>query len=133
MPIFAIMVIMRIPKDMMFMRSSLFFISPKEGRKLANMVTKKMILTNFASCSWSLDISVVRSAGSFIAIAINVMEITLMVKNLHGNQSFHCRNPWKTSNAIARVQNRDAIPAYKPIHGIASSGDFLDILLDRRK
>ena len=111
----------------MFMKSSLSFIPPKEGRNLANMVNKNQVPIDFTS---QLEISVVRSTGSFIAIAISVMDAALMVKNLQGNQSLRCRKPWKASATIARVQMRDAIATYNPTHDMASTGDF--IMLDSK-
>ncbi|KVH99869.1 hypothetical protein Ccrd_021899 [Cynara cardunculus var. scolymus] len=124
------MVMMRIAKAMMFVKSSLSSIPVKEGRKLDNMVNKKTILIDFTIQS-SLSGSSDRSTGSFSATAINVMEVALRVKNLHGNQSFRWRKPWKTSAAIARVQRRDAIATYSPTHGMASFVEF--ILLDKGK
>ncbi|KAI3696662.1 hypothetical protein L6452_29117 [Arctium lappa] len=77
------------------------------------------------------DMSVVRSIGSFVAIAISVMDAALMVKNLHGNQSLRCRKPWKTSAAIAKVQMRDATATYNPTHGMASFGECQVMLLHK--
>nr|GEU72458.1 hypothetical protein [Tanacetum cinerariifolium] len=104
------MAIKRIAHATMFTRSSLSSISPKEGRKLANIVIKKAMLYTLSS-EYAL-----RSTGSLIAIEISVIEIVLRTKNLFRNQSFHCRNPWKASTAIAKLQAKDALATYNPTH-----------------
>ncbi|GJY15024.1 hypothetical protein Tco_0385446 [Tanacetum coccineum] len=62
----------------------------------------------------SFEHGTVRSNGSFIAISISVIETSLRMKSLFGNQSLHCLNPWKESAAIARVQAKDAPTTYNP-------------------
>ncbi|KAI3696661.1 hypothetical protein L6452_29115 [Arctium lappa] len=91
------------------------------------MVNKNKMLINFTLRSFTLGNSVVRSTSSFIVIAMSVVDVALMVKNLQGNQSLRCRKPWKTSAAIARVQMRDATATYNPINSmaIASNGYFV--------
>ncbi|GJY64327.1 ATP-dependent DNA helicase PIF1-like protein [Tanacetum coccineum] len=116
---FTEMVIKRIAHATMFTKSSLSSVSPKEGRKLANMVNKKHMLTTFPLKTSKLV--VFRSTGSFIAIAISVIETVLRTKNLFGNQSFHCRNPLKALTAIARVEAKDAPATYNPTHDMTSS------------
>ncbi|GKE46432.1 hypothetical protein Tco_1477690, partial [Tanacetum coccineum] len=75
----------------------------KFEENIADLFTKKLPIKDHQ-----------RSTGSFIAIAISVIETSLRMKSLFENQSLHCRNPWKELAAIARVQSKDAPTTYNP-------------------
>ncbi|GER47782.1 glutamate-ammonia-ligase adenylyltransferase [Striga asiatica] len=100
---------------------SLSSMDPKDGMKLAIAVDMRTRLLTRESLSLIPGIRVVRSTGSFMAIARTVREKALREKYLHGTQSFLFRMALTASTAMASEQAAEAAAVNMPIHGIGDS------------
>ncbi|KAL6008177.1 hypothetical protein ACLOJK_033683 [Asimina triloba] len=101
-------VITRIANGMTFKITWESSMAPKDGKKLAITVQITTVPLSFVNWSSALGIGVLRSTGSFVAIARSVKEVALIEKSLQGNQSCRCRNPRRRSPAMAMEQTTEA-------------------------
>ena len=80
MQIFAVKVIIKIPKAVMFVKIVLSSADPNDGMKLSNITDIKTMLLSFMSSSIFDGMKVLKSSGIFIATANSVREVALSIR-----------------------------------------------------
>ncbi|KAK9144729.1 hypothetical protein Sjap_004632 [Stephania japonica] len=101
-----------------FVMPSVSPLIPREGMRKHMLVHTMVVPVSFDSWSLALGMYVVRSTGSFEAIASSVNVVEFNANHLQGTYLVLCLTLEIISQSMSRKHTNEAPATYKPIKGI---------------